>query len=177
MRTFVTTAPNAEPPASPSASTTHCARRPDLRAPRRIPHDAVSPRRRQATTTDGPRVDASAPAPDARRFAELALRLTLEVLDRRRQPPQLRPMLAQAPFDLVVTLARTDAPGRRLGAARLRRIHLRPTGPGGTEVFGSYVRGDRTFALAGRLEYTPAAPGTGGTGTRGGWTFTSLQIG
>ncbi|MFF0816522.1 Rv3235 family protein [Rhodococcus sp. NPDC003318] len=178
MRTYLTAAPNAEPPAT-AALPPRCPRRPDLRAPRRVPHDAVSPRHRHATAAVTGRLDPN-PAQlcaEAHRFAETALRLTLEVLDRRRQPPRLRAMLAPAPFDLVVALSRRDLPGRRLGVARVRRIHVCPAGAGSAELFGSYTRGDRTFAIAGRLENTAAAPGTGGTGARGGWMFTSLQIG
>lgn len=172
MRTFVTAAPATEPPAAPVPAP-RCARRPDLHAPRRVPHHAVTPRSRRPAPAHAPDTPATAP-PDAHRFAEVALRLTLEVLDRRRQPHQLRTMLAAAPLGLVSALARADSPGRRLGAAQLRRIHLRSTGPDTVELFGSYQRGDRTFAVAGRIE---RAPVTGGTGARGGWVFTSLQVG
>ncbi len=107
-------------------------------------------------------------------FAGPAMRLVFEVLDRRRPPQHLRHLLAPAPLDLVRALARADAPGRRLGAAHLRRIHLQPVGTDAVELFGSYLRGDRTFAVAARIE---PAPPPGATGGRGGWMITSLQVG
>ncbi|MFD4264167.1 Rv3235 family protein [Rhodococcus sp. NPDC058481] len=109
--------------------------------------------------------------PEAQRFAEHALRLTLEVLDRRRPPAQLRPLLAPALVDLVAALSRRPLAARRLGVASLLRVHLRPSDLDTVEVFGSYSRGPRMFAVAARLERTPAAE------SLGGWRVTSLQVG
>ncbi|MGW0175414.1 Rv3235 family protein [Rhodococcus sp. NPDC003322] len=185
MRTYVTAAPHAEPPTAPEPATrpqAQCARRPDLHAPHRVPHTArtghrttgdpagacVRPDRPAATGADRPDLE-------CRRFAEVTLRMILEVLDHRRQAGALRPLLASTPFDLVTALTRAGAPGRRLGAARLRRVHLHPGGPDRAEVFGSYARGERTFAIAGRLERTAARRRSEEAG--GGWVFTALQVG
>ncbi|MFE3290605.1 Rv3235 family protein [Rhodococcus sp. NPDC059234] len=160
---FVTGAPPAEPPLDTPA-TPGAPRPASLHAPRRSAHDGRSPRRAAPVQA----VD-----PAALRFAETALRMTLEVLDRRRQPAQLRTLLEPAPIDLVAALARAGSPARRLGVAQLQRVHLRPSGPDVAEVFGTYARGNRTFAVAGRAERRPAAP----NGSRGGWLITSLQLG
>ncbi|TQF66069.1 hypothetical protein FK531_19590 [Rhodococcus spelaei] len=160
---FVTGAPPAEPQPDTPPAPRH-AGPPTLRASRRSGHDGRSPRPATPVTP----VD-----PEAQRFTETALRLTLEVLDRRRQPLQLRRLLAPAPADLVAALARAGSPAGRLGVAQLQRVHLRSTGPDVAEVFGTYARGDRTFAIAGRVERRPAAPGR----NRDGWLITSLQVG
>ncbi|MFC9787732.1 Rv3235 family protein [Rhodococcus sp. NPDC127528] len=168
---FVTGAPPAEPPldtpGTPRTTEPPLPRHSGpsgLHAPRRSAHDGRSPSR-------GAPVHPADPA--ALRFAETALRLTLEVLDRRRQPAQLRTLLEPAPIDLVAALARAGSPARRLGVAQLQRVHLRPSGPDVAEMFGTYARGNRTFAVAGRVERRPAAP----NGTRDGWLITSLQLG
>lgn len=202
MKPYVTAAPHAEPPTAtvaerrpPVLTESRCARRPALHAPRRVPHDACTPHHpaavrslRDDRTTAGTRPDErtgrdteTGPGfgvadPGCRRFVEVALRIVLEVLDHRRQPPALRPLLAPTPFDLVTALTRAGAPGRRLGAARLRRVHVHPAGPDRAEIFGSYVRGERTFAIAGRLERAPAARRQS-SDAGGGWVLTALQVG
>ncbi|MFZ2172607.1 MAG: Rv3235 family protein [Rhodococcus sp. (in: high G+C Gram-positive bacteria)] len=110
--------------------------------------------------------------PDAQRFIEHAFRLVLEVLDRRRNAQQLRPLVAAPLVDVVRTLALASSPARRLGVATLRRVHLRPLDSGkfdcpAAEAFGTYGRGSRVFVIAARVEKVPAT----------GWTITSLVIG
>ncbi|SDD89337.1 Rv3235 family protein [Rhodococcus tukisamuensis] len=160
-RNFLARAPQCEPPPHPRAM------RPAPAAPSAAAHTASHTGRSPARRTPPPCAD-----PAAHRFAETALRLVLEVLDRRRQPPQLRAVLSPAVVDLVAALTHAAPPANRLGGAQLQRVHLRPNGPDVAEVFGTYARGDRVFAIAGRVERTPAAPQA-----RGGWCVTSLQVG
>ena len=121
-----------------------------LHAPRRGPH---SGRRARAPlpepkTVDLVGVDGIAAA---RRFAEHALRLVLEVLDRRRPPEHLRAVAEPALIDMVRVVSLGGAPGGGLGAARLRRIHLQPASPRIVEVYGNYERGPRMLAVAARI--------------------------
>ncbi|WP_241483817.1 MULTISPECIES: Rv3235 family protein [Nocardiaceae] len=106
---------------------------------------------------------------DARRGAEQAVRLLLEVLDRRRPPEKMGLLFAPNVVESVRTIARTEPPGRRLGAASLRRIHVTHAARNATEVFGTYTRGTRVFAVAARLEYRRSLKYTG-------WTVTSLRV-
>ncbi|MDG3008787.1 hypothetical protein G4X40_01340 [Rhodococcus sp. D2-41] len=109
------------------------------------------------------------PAPqnvtEARAFADHTLRMILEVLDRRRKPDHLRPMLAAGLVDTVATLSRAELPARRLGAAALSRVHVSMVGPAAAEVFATYARGPRVFAIAARTERRTA-----------GWRCVALRI-
>ncbi|MFD4293026.1 Rv3235 family protein [Rhodococcus sp. NPDC058532] len=176
MRTYVTDAPSPEPPTEPTPPRhTH---RLALRTPRPLPHRTLTPRHAAAADRH-PAGDGEAPGvPDlgCRRFGEMALRMVLEALDRRRHLSTLRPLLGSTPFDLVTAVVRAGAPGRGLGTAHLRRVHVRPLDQDRAEVFGSYVRGGRTFAIAGRLERAPAARRRSAD-AGGAWRFTSLQVG
>ncbi|PTR31650.1 hypothetical protein C8K36_101682 [Rhodococcus sp. OK519] len=131
---------------------------------RRSPHDGRSPRPSRplssAETTD---------SPELRRFAEHALRLTLEVLDGRRTPAQLRPLLTPSVRDLVPALVRSAPGSRRLGSATLTRVHVRAVHTDAAEVFGTYNRGGRVFAVAARIERGKGAHPAG-------WAITSLRI-
>ncbi|MGQ4596359.1 Rv3235 family protein [Nocardia sp. R6R-6] len=103
----------------------------------------------------------------ARRFAELAVRIVLEVLDRRRPVPQLA-VVADA---TVVAAVRTllDArlvPGRGLGGAVPIRVSVALVDTRTAEVFAAYARGGRCFALAARIVRTRSA----------GWRLTALRI-
>jgi hypothetical protein len=162
---FLTQAPRCEPPITGRTESRAAAHR----APARSPHSGRSPVGGRGHGR--PPAEPVAIDPEAQRFAEHALRLTLEVLDRRRPPAQLRPLLAPALVGLVGALAQRPLPARGLGGACLGRVHLRPSGADSAEVFGSYSRGPRMFAVAARLERTPAALGWGG------WRVTSLQVG
>lgn len=106
---------------------------------------------------------------DARRGAEQALRVLLEVLDRRRPADKMGKMFAPNVVESIKTVAKTHPPGRRLGPASLRRLHVTRTAPNAAEVFGTYSRGPRVFAVAGRIEYRSTARSTG-------WTVTSLRV-
>jgi hypothetical protein len=105
-------------------------------------------------------------------FADAALRRVLEVIDRRRPPAQLQPLLVAGLVDPVLSVSRAAA--RQQGAAVLRRIRLQPVGPHGretaAEVFGSYSRADRMHAIACRVERLPAAAGAR-------WQVVALHIG
>lgn len=104
-------------------------------------------------------------------FADAALRRVLEVIDRRRPPAQLRPLLAPSLVDSVGALSRSlgHPPGRQ-GAAVLRRMRLQPVGHRDSqtvaEVFGSYSRGERVHAIACRVELLG-----------GRWLVVALHIG
>jgi hypothetical protein len=102
----------------------------------------------------------------ARRFAEQALRMILEVLDHRRPPAQLRPLVDAALVDVVKVLANATTPSRERGGARLYRLHVQLVDPGRAEVFGSYLRGQRVVALAAQLTLRPE-----------GWRISALHIG
>lgn len=161
---FLSRAPQFEPPASDATASTPCRTAPTSAASppaRRSPHSGRSPRRSAFP-------DEAAP-PDARRFAEQALRLTLEVLDRRRTPTQLRAVATPAVVDVVHSLARAGVAGSRLGTATLERVRVRPVRPDAAEVFGTYNRAGRVFAVAARIER--------GVGAHpAGWAITSLRI-
>ncbi|MFI2282550.1 Rv3235 family protein [Nocardia beijingensis] len=103
----------------------------------------------------------------ARRFAESAVRIVLEVLDRRRPVPQLA-VVADA---TVVAAVRTvlDAgfvPGRGLGVAVPIRVSVVLVDARTAEIFAAYARGGRRFALAGRIVRSRSA----------GWRLTALRI-
>lgn len=107
---------------------------------------------------------------DARRGAEHAVRLLLEVLDRRRPAERLGSLFAPSVIESVKTIVRTSPPGRRLGTASVHRVHVARASPSAVEVFGTYARGPRIFAVAGKIEYRSSA-------RRSGWIVTSLRVG
>ncbi|TCN57113.1 hypothetical protein EV641_102257 [Rhodococcus sp. SMB37] len=105
----------------------------------------------------------------AHRFAELAVRLVLEVVDGRRPDAQLTTVLTPA---LVTTFsaarrARTEADSAVVLRTRLQTVDARTA-----ELFGSYARGHRVFAMAGRVVRTPTRGHT-----RHGWAITTLWLG
>jgi hypothetical protein len=136
-------------------------------APQRVrllrPRSAPGPRR--PTSPPPP----PAPVRAAAGFADAALRRVLEVIDRRRSLAQLRPLLAAG---LVDTLPPAVARNSGQGAARLRRLRIQPTGTDGSaaEVAATYSRGERTHAIACRVEQVPTP-----TGLR--WQVVALHIG
>jgi Family of unknown function (DUF6459) len=111
-----------------------------------------------------------APMREVAVFADAALRRVLEVIDRRRPPVQLRPLLAPSLVDSVLSLGRTE----REGAAVLRRLRVQPAGhpdpASAAEVFGSYSRGNRVHAIACRVERVRAAKANR-------WLVVALHIG
>ncbi|MGV8872453.1 MAG: Rv3235 family protein [Rhodococcus sp. (in: high G+C Gram-positive bacteria)] len=107
---------------------------------------------------------------DARSTADRAMRMLIEVIDRRRSADQLSALFTASMIDLVRTIVRNPPPGRRLGFAAIHRVHVVYQSDVSAEIFGSYTRGPRTFAFAGRIELAidPRRPG---------WTVTSLHVG
>ncbi|WP_218024538.1 Rv3235 family protein, partial [Nocardia lijiangensis] len=103
----------------------------------------------------------------ARKFAEYALRVTLEVLDQRRPIGQLGSVAEVAVVSAVRTLIAGDlAPGRTLGVAVLARVAVTPVDSRTAEVCAGYDRGRRRFALAGRIVHSRTS----------GWRLTALRI-
>ncbi len=148
----------AGPPPAPAAA------RPDLRTTiPRLPNaliaeaqtaEASTPDHRPAPghrPTPGPN-PASASALEARRLVESLLRLTLEIVDRRRRPEQLKGMATQPVIDALAVLSVNSPPGRELGTAVLRKIRVTAAGDRAAEICASYTRGPRVFAIAGRIE-------------------------
>ncbi|MCZ4518801.1 Rv3235 family protein [Rhodococcus ruber] len=107
---------------------------------------------------------------DARSSADRAVRMLIEVIDRRRSADQLTVLFTTPMIDLVRTIVRNPPPGRRLGFAAVHRVHVVYQTDVSAEIFGSYTRGPRVFAFAGRIELAvdPRRPG---------WTVTSLRVG
>jgi Family of unknown function (DUF6459) len=95
-------------------------------------------------------------------FADAALRRLLEVVDRRRPIAQLRPLVAPSLIDAVTALTRAP----QSAAATLRRVRVRMIDTDAAEVFGSYTRGPRVLAIAGRIELH-----------RDRWRIVAIQLG
>lgn len=116
------------------------------------------------------RMAPSATARSAAAFVDTTLRRVLEVIDRRRPATHLRPLLTADLIDSVLA-GRPAVSGRE--AATLRRLRLQAVGNGppvAVEVFGSYRRGRRIHALAGRI--VPVRTPTGPS-----WQLVALHIG
>ena len=158
-RAFLSRPPHCEPPLRGQHTPAASPCRTVIRTVRRSPHDG-----RSAATIGR----ATEPDAGAHRFAERALRLVLEVLDHRRTPNQLRAVLDQAVIDTLRSVSATPVPSRSLGAALLGPVRIQRINDSNIEVFGTYTRGPRVFALAGRL--SPDGRG-------GGWRVSSLQVG
>lgn len=131
------------------------------------PPPVSAPRpRRTALRSVQPSPTEQARARAAAAFAEAALRRVLEVIDRRRPPGQIRPLLAAGLLDSLPAGAVGD------GAARLRRVVAQISDSRGTaaEVAASYSRGGRFGAIACRIEMlgTPSEPR---------WQLVALHIG
>ncbi|MGW4579905.1 Rv3235 family protein [Rhodococcus aetherivorans] len=133
--------------------------------------------RRRLTPHDGRSVRASAPPagrplpevdPAARRFADLAARLILEVADRRRPETQLAAVLHSSLHATVAAVAKSGD----TGTAVLLRTRLRAVDADTAELFGSYGRGHRVFALAGRVSRHPTT-----RRTPHGWLITTVWLG
>ncbi|MBF6465170.1 hypothetical protein IU427_08225 [Nocardia beijingensis] len=103
----------------------------------------------------------------ARRFAESAVRIVLEVLDRRRPLPHLATVADATVVAAARTLIRADlVPGRNLGVAAPIRVSVVLVNDKTAEVFATYGRGERRFALAARIVRTRSA----------GWRLTALRL-
>ncbi|RMI35129.1 Rv3235 family protein [Nocardia stercoris] len=164
-RRSLSPAPSCEPPLTRAGTDTTpgaalldrsgTGRRHAVTTRRRTPHDG-----RSSSYGNGVESDAAAIA-----FAERSLRMVLEVLDGRRPAPQLRPLAEPTVVAALETLLRTGAPARRLGPAQLAGVRVLPVAVGVCEVCGSYERGGRRFALAGRI-----------VARRGGHRLTALRL-
>ncbi|AHD20534.1 Rv3235 family protein [Rhodococcus pyridinivorans] len=168
-----------EPPVEESCHRprSHVARRP-------TPHDGRSGRatlRRDGTgrPAEGPSIEGPATGPSDRpaivldpgvvRVAETAVRLVLEVVDGRRPAVQSTTVLDPR---LVATITAGRPPRAGHSTAILLRTRVRPVDADTVELFGSYGRGDRVFAFAGRMvrkRPRPRAPHR--------WTITTLWLG
>ncbi len=138
---------------------------------RRPPASAHSRSRRPPVPADrAAPVALPPPLRAAAAFADTALRRVLEVVDQRRPPAHLHPLLAPGLADSVLP----GRLGRPAEAAVLQRIRVQAIGPddppAAVEVFGSYRRGRRTHALACRVQRTPAGAGPA-------WQVVALHIG
>ncbi|MEU7138386.1 Rv3235 family protein [Nocardia sp. NPDC046473] len=104
---------------------------------------------------------------DARQFARRALRVALEVLDRRRPVAHLGTMADASVVAAVGTLVRGGfVPGCGVGVAVLTRVDVVKVNEIAAELFAAYDRGHRHFALAARI-----------TRTRGGsWRLTAIRV-
>ncbi|MBS9534851.1 hypothetical protein KIH27_14760 [Mycobacterium sp. M1] len=110
------------------------------------------------------------PLQSAAVFADAALRRVLEVVDLRRPPAHLRPLLTADLAESV--LSRRPVGDAAADPATLQRLRVqavtscRPATA--VEVFGTYRRGRRVHALAGRVQRVPDGPG---------WQLVALHIG
>ncbi|WP_423487955.1 Rv3235 family protein [Mycobacteroides sp. PCS013] len=103
------------------------------------------------------------PPPQAVAFADAAMRRVLEVMDRRRPVTQLRPLLSDGPLSAVMARSsRTPV----TAAARLSKIRVRRCADDAAEIFGTFERGGRVRAFAGRIQ-----------SVRGSWLVVALQLG
>lgn len=110
--------------------------------------------------------DARTEPSEAREFAGRAIRILLEVLDRRRPVAQLNSLCVPALVHTVGVLVAGDhAPSRTLGAAVLTKFRLFPADDHAFELIAMYQRGPRRLALAGRVEHTAT-----------GWKLTALRL-
>ncbi|MGW0039080.1 Rv3235 family protein [Gordonia sp. NPDC003376] len=95
----------------------------------------------------------------AHRFAQATVTALFEILDHRRPLAHVGALVSASLLERVETLvgadlARTGAEGQT-GAARVRRVHVQMCGPAAAEIFGTYSRGRRVRAFAGRIERVP----------------------
>jgi hypothetical protein len=99
-------------------------------------------------------------------FADAALRRVLEVTDRRRPAAALKSFVTPSLTDAIRALG----PFRE-GVAVLKRVRVRTATvtdgeASAAEVFGTYLRGERVHAVAGRIEIVD-----------GRWRMVALQLG
>ena len=148
-----------EPPAQE-----RCALHRPLASPRTSPHDGRSPR----PVSVSPLPPSPRPDPTAVRFADAAVRLVLEVVDGRRPVAQLAAVLDPA----LVTAVAARRSNAASGTAVLLRTRLHTVDTDTAELSGTYTRGERVYAVAGRIVRRtpkPRAPHP--------WTITTLWLG
>ncbi|MEB3019995.1 Rv3235 family protein [[Mycobacterium] crassicus] len=167
-RTAIAPVIDYEPPAR--ASTPCRPAPPPVPAPPARQHRGQLPRRRPDRPS---RNGLPPPLQSAAVFADAALRRVLEIVDGRRPPAHLQPLLAAGLAESVLAV-RPHAVGRA-EPATLQRVRVRPAGSAepttAVEAFGTYRRGRRTHALACRIERVPAS------GTGAAWRIVALHIG
>ena len=161
MPPFLTRPPQCEPELYTRRLAITPCRAAQPRSARRTPHNGRSMRPPIAPITDDAENHTA-----ARLFTEHTLRLVLEVLDRRRPPTQLRALVEPGLLDMVRARSLTAFSGRALGTGTLERVHIRLVDPTTAEVFGTYSRGPRMFAIAARVTNRTAI----------GWQVTSLRF-
>ena len=165
-RLYLSRPPHCEPELGADDRTAPICTTPATHSVRRSAHSGRSGSNRQPanpeTAADSDRTVAA-----ARRFADFALRATLEVVDRRRSAATLRGTLEPSLIDMVRVLAQTSVRGRALGAAALGPVHVRMVDEANAEIFGTYSRGPRVFAVAGRVT---------SSGNPAAWRVTSLRL-
>ncbi len=104
---------------------------------------------------------------EARQFAQRAVRVVLEVLDRRRPVAHLDSIANTSVVAAVRTLVRDDlVPGRALGVAVSPRVDVVMVSDAAAELVAAYDRGSRHFALAARISRT----------RRKGWRLTAVRV-
>ncbi|WP_328391437.1 Rv3235 family protein [Nocardia sp. NBC_00416] len=141
-----------------------CAARIDPRALRRN-HSAPAGIRRAQRAGRG--ADRKSERAGAREFATTAVRILLEVLDRRRPVAQLTRLCTPGLVRVIGALVANDhVPSRTLGAAVLTTVRLYPVEERAAELMAMYQRGPRRLVLAGRIEY----------GVATGWKVTALRV-
>ncbi|EGD55205.1 Rv3235 family protein [Gordonia neofelifaecis] len=139
----------------------------------------------QRVAGDGDRGGAGPPreAAAARAATIRSLQHVLEVLDGRRPVDHLLRTVTEDVFAQVRALLRRRPPNSGntaadTDAARLLRVHVQLGAPARAEYFGTFVRGDRVRAVAGRLEVRAVRlPSKGGERrTEDRWTLVELSI-
>lgn len=163
------------------------------------PGRSTPPTRRAEPSADAEPPPAAAPPPadrvavHARAFVVGAMTQVLEAIDRRRPVGQLAEVALAHVVDQVIALQRAVESAVAAGGAgappvptaAVRRVHIQMCGPDGAEFFGSYLRGDRVHAFAGRVELVSvrmrkdptAEPYTRSKRTELRWRIRSLALG
>ncbi|WP_227998907.1 Rv3235 family protein [Nocardia australiensis] len=160
-RVGLSRAPRTEPPLRPCHPTRHRGQ------PESEPPASRICRTGRTGTTRPPADRHTAADSAAQQFAERALRLALEIFDHRRPVTHLAALAEPTVVSRVRTLVRADlAPGRKIGAATLARVHVVATDASNAEVCASYVRADRHFAVAAHIVHTRVK----------GWRLSALRL-
>ena len=117
-------------------------------------------------------------AMSVRAFAIAALSRVLEAIDGRRARTQLVPCLTADVLAQITELVQGGSAGEP-GCARLHRVHVQLRDEGGAEFFGTYARGERVRAVAGRIERRPVrlpASGHSPRRTEDRWVLAEFAI-
>ena len=161
-------APTCRPAVGPAVPAAHNA----------AAHNAAPAAGTASAGSGRPAAVSAPPDADLRPLAATAVRRILEVLDRRRRVEQVASMCAPHVLDQlrVITRGRAGAGS----AAVVSRVHLQRSDSGAIEVFATYRRGERTHALAARLEHSEVRERVTPGGPRRKvrrWTVVALAVG